>query len=66
MENSVYQQNNIIGAFEIVNPPEEDCLLIDDMVDSKWTVTVIAAMLRKKGVKSVTPMALADSSNLGD
>lgn len=66
MENSIYQQNNIINAFEVVNPLKEDCLLIDDMVDSKWTVTVIAAMLRKKGVKSVTPMALADSSNLGD
>ena len=66
MKNSYHQQNNIIDAFEITNPPKSDCLLIDDMVDSRWTLTIITAMLRKKGVKSVTPMALADSSNIGD
>jgi hypothetical protein len=32
------------------------------MVDSKWTLTIAAAMLRKAGVTAVVPFALADSS----
>jgi len=63
MENSSFQQNNLIGAFEVVGtPPAGVCLLVDDMVDSKWTLTIAAAMLRKAGVTAVVPFALADSS----
>ena len=63
MENSPFQQNNLIGAFEVVGtPPAGVCLLVDDMVDSKWTLTIAAAMLRKAGVTAVVPFALADSS----
>ena len=63
MENSSFQQNNLIGAFEIVGtPPAGVCLLVDDMVDSKWTLTIAAAMLLKAGAASVVPFALADSS----
>jgi hypothetical protein len=32
------------------------------MVDSKWTLTIAAAMLRDAGVTAVVPFALADSS----
>lgn len=63
MENSSFQQNNLIGAIEVAGtPPNGVCLLVDDMVDSKWTLTVAAAMLRKAGVTAVVPFALADSS----
>lgn len=63
MENSSFQQNNLIGAFEVVGtPPAGVCLLVDDMVDSKWTLTIAAAMLRDAGVTAVVPFALADSS----
>lgn len=63
MENSSFQQNNLIGAFEVVGtPPVGVCLLVDDMVDSKWTLTIAAAMLLKAGAASVVPFALADSS----
>lgn len=63
MENSSFQQNNLLGAFEVVGPlPPGPCLLVDDMVDSKWTFTVAAAMLRKAGVPAVVPFALADAS----
>ena len=54
---------NSIGAFEVVGtPPVGVCLLVDDMVDSKWTLTIAAAMLLKAGAASVVPFALADSS----
>lgn len=63
MENSAFQQNNLIGAFEIVGEvPSGTCLLVDDMVDSKWTFTIAAAILLKAGASAVVPFALADSS----
>lgn len=36
--------------------------LIDDMVDSGWTFTVIAALLRQAGIDRVFPLALALNS----
>lgn len=63
MDNSAFQQNNLLDAFEIAGtPPSGTCLLVDDMVDSKWTFTIAAAVLRKAGVSAVVPFALADSS----
>lgn len=65
--NSFMQQNNLISVFGLTgNVPTGDCLLIDDMVDSRWTLTIVAAILRQAGVSSVTPMVLADSSNAGE
>ena len=67
MENSAFQQNNLIGAFEIVGEvPSGTCLLLDDMVDSKWTFTIAAAILLKAGASAVVPFALANSSGGGD
>jgi ATP-dependent DNA helicase RecQ len=34
-------------------------LLIDDFVDSGWTMTVVARMLRQAGAPAVLPLALA-------
>ena len=67
MENSAFQQNNVIDAFGIEGTvPGGGCFLVDDMVDSKWTFTVAAAMLRHAGADFVVPLALADSSNDGE
>ncbi len=63
--NSFQQARNLLGAFVVgqgtVRP--EPVLLIDDMVDSKWTFTVAAALLRRAGSGPVHPFALADSSS---
>jgi ATP-dependent DNA helicase RecQ len=64
MENSFQQARNLDGAFNVNLEPKEysPCLLIDDMVDSRWTFTVAAALLRQFGVQAVYPLALALNS----
>ena len=37
------------------------CLLVDDMVDSRWTFTVAAWLLREHGAGPVFPLALAQT-----
>ena len=63
--NSFQQARNVSGAFAVdaamVRP--EPLLLIDDMVDSKWTFTVLTVLLRGAGSGPVHPFALADSSS---
>jgi ATP-dependent DNA helicase RecQ len=63
--NSFQQAHNLLGAFAIdrstVRP--EPVLLVDDMVDSRWTFTVLTVLLRKAGSGPVYPFALADSSS---
>jgi ATP-dependent DNA helicase RecQ len=34
-------------------------LLVDDLVDSRWTMTVAGALLRRAGAPAVLPFALA-------
>lgn len=41
-------------------------LLMDDMVDSRWTLTVCGYRLMEAGAERVYPFALADSSNRED
>jgi ATP-dependent DNA helicase RecQ len=48
MENSSQQARNALDAFSIAEDcPEGPVLLIDDMVDSKWTLTVCGALLQE-------------------
>jgi ATP-dependent DNA helicase RecQ len=61
MENSWQQVHNLDGAFQIdwwegIAGP---VLLVDDLVDSRWTFTVVAALLRQEGSGPVFPLALA-------
>ena len=65
MENSTQQARNVIGAFEITKSQPSPVLLIDDMVDSRWTMTVIGALLRAAGSGLVYPVALSDTSGSG-
>lgn len=64
MNNSYQQAHNLDGVFEVTpwtgmgNP----VFLIDDMVDSRWTLTVITALLRTAISGPVFPVALALNS----
>lgn len=61
--NRFHQCKNLDGVFEISSKiPNSPVLLIDDMVDSRWTFTVIAALLRQHGSGEVFPVALASTS----
>jgi ATP-dependent DNA helicase RecQ len=60
MENSAQQLTNVYGAFEVSSPvPPGPVLLVDDLVDSRWTLTVIGALLRAAGSGEVHPFVLA-------
>jgi ATP-dependent DNA helicase RecQ len=60
MANSIQQARNIDGALRITKPPlSGSVLLVDDMVDSRWTITVASWLLRKTGSGEVFPLALA-------
>lgn len=62
-QNSFFQCRNLDGVFEISpKVPEGPVLLVDDVVDSKWTLTVVSALLRRQGSGIVLPFALAASA----
>lgn len=66
MRNSYQQARNAIKGFQVVNViKDEPVLLIDDMVDSKWTLTVCGEMLRKNGSGKVYPFAIASTAEGG-
>ncbi len=61
MHNSYQQAHNLARAFTIdtslmLSGP---VFLVDDMVDSRWTCTIAAALLRTAGSGPVFPVALA-------
>lgn len=63
MENSFQQVKNLDGVFQVSDQCRaEPCLLIDDVIDSRWTFTVLAALLGKAGCSAVFPLALALNS----
>jgi ATP-dependent DNA helicase RecQ len=61
MANSTQQARNIDGSLGVkVNATlAAPVLLVDDMVDSRWTLTVAAWLLRSYGSGEVFPLALA-------
>jgi ATP-dependent DNA helicase RecQ len=63
MENSANQVRNVLPAFTVTGPVRAGpVLLIDDVVDSRWTFTVIARLLRQAGAGPVIPVAFANAS----
>ncbi|OAD22618.1 ATP-dependent DNA helicase, RecQ family [Candidatus Thiomargarita nelsonii] len=62
MQNSYQQAHNLVNAFTVEPCMQEPVLLVDDMVDSRWTLTIIAALLREAGSGPVFPFALAMTS----
>ena len=61
MANSIQQARNIDGSLAITKKPKwsGSVLLVDDMVDSRWTITVASWLLRSNGSGEVFPIALA-------
>ena len=66
-QNRYHQCRNLDGAFAVGTAlPTGPVLLVDDMVDSTWTLTVVAALLRQAGSGPVWPVALATTAGGGD
>ena len=61
MANSAQQARNVDGSLAVTDQGlrGEPVLLVDDMVDSRWTLTVAAWLLRSHGSGEVWPLALA-------
>jgi len=66
-QNSFRQCRNLDGVFGLqqVDFANAPVLLVDDVVDSAWTLTVAAALLRDAGSGPVCPLALT-TSGVGD
>jgi ATP-dependent DNA helicase RecQ len=63
-QNRFHQCRNLDGIFAVADDiPHEAALLVDDMVDSGWTMTVISALLLRSGSGPVWPVALASTSS---
>jgi ATP-dependent DNA helicase RecQ len=63
MQNSVQQHANVLGAFDVRDDvPAGPVLLVDDLVDSRWTITAVAGLLLAAGAGPVFPFALADAA----
>jgi ATP-dependent DNA helicase RecQ len=65
MANSTQQARNIDGSLALNGQPvpHGPVILVDDMVDSRWTLTVAAWLLRKSGSGEVHPMALSQTGH---
>ncbi len=65
MANGIQQMRNVEGSLAIIqsNLIRRPVLLVDDMVDSRWTFTIAASLLRNNGCPAVFPFALADTSS---
>jgi ATP-dependent DNA helicase RecQ len=63
MANSTQQARNIDGSLRVIAGvlPTGPVLLVDDIVDSRWTFTVAAWLLRSHDSGDVWPLALAQA-----
>jgi ATP-dependent DNA helicase RecQ len=59
--NSAYRLASVWDRFSAatIELPHGPILLVDDLVDSRWTMTVAARALRRAGASAVLPFALA-------
>lgn len=63
MHNSHQQVENVWNVFAVQGAIRaEPVLLVDDLADSRWTLTVVGDVLRRAGSGSVHPFALAAMS----
>jgi ATP-dependent DNA helicase RecQ len=63
MANSTHQARNVDGSLALRTHalPAGPVLLVDDMVDSGWTLTICAWLLRSAGCEPVFPLVLAQA-----
>lgn len=57
--NSAYRLANVWDRFAAIGVPTGPVLLVDDMVDSRWTITVAGRALMLAGASAVLPFVLA-------
>ncbi len=65
MQNRYHQCHNLDGAFAVAESVPElagPVLLVDDVFDSGWTLTLAVALLRQAGSGPVHPYALATTT----
>jgi ATP-dependent DNA helicase RecQ len=64
MQNSAQQLQNLDGAFEVISDSilPGPCMLVDDIVDSRWTFTVCGHLLKDAGIAEIFPLALASTA----
>jgi ATP-dependent DNA helicase RecQ len=59
LANSAHLCRNVLGAFRLTAPlPAGPLLLVDDVLHSGWTLTVLSALLREAGAGPVYPLVL--------
>lgn len=65
MANSIQQARNVDGSLAVRagTLPAGPVLLVDDMVDSRWTLTIGTWLLRSHGSGPVFPLALASTGH---
>lgn len=63
-ENGNMQAKNAFDGFGLNEVYQGNVLIIDDMVDSRWTFAVVGYLLKEEGVGQVYPFALAVTSGL--
>lgn len=65
MANSTQQARNIDGSLALNGQPvpQGPVILVDDIVDSRWTLTVAAWLLRTSGSGDVYPVALSQAGH---
>jgi ATP-dependent DNA helicase RecQ len=65
MANSSQQAKNVDGSLAIAEGafPDGPVLLVDDTVDSRWTLTIAAWLLTSRGPGPVHPLALASTTH---
>ena len=68
MQNNSYQCGNAMRSFSLLSGVvvPNKVLLVDDVVDSRWTLTACGYYLSEGGCEEVYPFALADSSQKED
>jgi ATP-dependent DNA helicase RecQ len=66
MRNSYQQASNVMDKFAIATKLDKSAvLLVDDIADSKWTITIVGELLQRSGSGLVYPFVLA-ATNAGD
>jgi ATP-dependent DNA helicase RecQ len=63
MQNSTMQARNVLGTISVEGDvAAEPVLLVDDIIDSGWTMTMAGYLLRSHGSGEVYPFTLAQAS----